>query len=329
MFRDPIWFAAMPLLIAAAWVAWRRHRPDVRFPTTEGLDRVAAHSRPRWTRLPLILRVATLVFIVVGLARPQHGVTQSRVTTEGIDIVLAVDVSGSMLAEDFQRQGHRSNRLDVVKDVVKEFVTHRPNDRIGLIIFAGRPYTMCPLTLDHGWLLTQLERVRIGMVEDGTAIGSGIATALNGLRRSTAKSRVIILLTDGVNNAGTVTPDAAAQLAKMLGVRIYAIGAGTKGLAPFPATDMFGRRVYQSVKIEVDDAGLTRIAQAAGGAYFRATDTDSLRAIYHQIDAMERTTLEQPKFLIYHEHYPWLIVPALLLLLIEVVVSQTWLRVLP
>ena len=276
-----------------------------------------------------MVRVVTLLCIVVGLARPQRGVTQTRVTTEGIDIVLAVDVSTSMLAEDFQRQGRRSNRLEVVKDVVKEFAAHRPNDRIGLVIFAGRPYTMCPLTLDRGWLLAQLERVRIGLVEDGTAIGSGIATALNRLRRSTAKSRVIILLTDGVNNAGTVTPDAAAQLAKTLGARIYAIGAGTKGLAPYPATDLFGRRVYQSVKIDVDDEGLTRIAHAAGGAYFRATDTDSLRAVYHQIDAMERTTLEQPKFLIYHERYPWVIVPALLLLLIEIVLSQTWLRVLP
>ncbi len=277
----------------------------------------------------MLLRVVALALVVIALARPQQGLESSRLHTEGIDIVLAVDVSGSMLAEDFTLHGSRRNRLDVVKDVVKEFVEHRLNDRIGLVVFAGRPYTQCPLTTDHGWLLSQLDRVEIGMVEDGTAIGSGIATALNRLRQSKAKSRIIVLLTDGVNNAGTVTPDAAAQLAKTLGIRIYTIGAGTKGLAPYPATDIFGRRVYQQVKIEVDDEGLTKIARLTEGQYFRATDTDSLRTIYHEIDRMEKTTIEQPQYLSYKEWYPWFVIPAMLLLLSEVVVGETWLRVLP
>lgn len=167
------------------------------------------------------------------------------------------------------------------------------------------------------------------MVEDGTAIGSGIATALNRLRDSKAKSRVMIVLTDGVNNAGTVSPDAAAELAKTLGVKVYTIGAGTKGLAPYPATDMFGRTVYQPVQIEVDDEGLTRVAQTTGGQYFRATDTESLRQIYQQIDQMEKMEIEQPKFMVYREWYAALVIPAVLLLIAEISLGQTWLRVLP
>jgi len=328
-FRDPLWFAALLLPLGVWWAAQWVTRARMRFPSAAGLESASHQGRPSWLRLPTILRVVALTLVVVALARPQQGFESSRLQAEGIDIALAVDVSGSMLAEDFTLRGARRNRLDVVKDVVKEFVEQRPNDRIGLVVFAGRPYTQCPLTMDHGWLLSQLDRVEIGMVEDGTAIGSGIGTALNRLRQSKAKSRIIVLLTDGVNNAGTVTPDAAAQLAKTLGVRIYAIGAGTKGLAPFPATDLFDRRVYQQVKIEVDDEGLTKIARLTGGQYFRATNTDSLRTIYHEIDRMEKTTIEQPQYLSYKEWYPWLIIPAMLLVLGEIMMSETWLRVLP
>ena len=356
-FRDPWWFAAMLLPFGVWWAARWVSRARMRFPSAIGLESAAHQSHPSRLRIPVILRVIALALVVVALARPQQGLESIRLRAEGIDIVLTVDVSGSMLAEDFTLRGSRRNRLDVVKDVVKEFVEHRPNDRIGLVVFAGRPYTQCPLTMDHGWLLSQLDRVEIGMVEDGTAIGSGIATSLNRLRRSKAKSRIIpppvasrqeagsapeaqarrlatgggiiVLLTDGVNNAGTVTPEAAAQLAHTLGVRLYAIGAGTKGLAPYPATDVFGRKVYQQVKIEVDDEGLTKIARLAGGQYFRATDTESLRTIYHEIDRMEKTTIEQPQYVSYKEWYPWFVIPAMLLLLGEVLVGATWLRVLP
>ena len=328
-FHDPLWLLATLVVGGLLALAVMRKPPALRFPSTDGLSLLAHHSHPLWARLPLLFRVTVLLLLILALARPQQGLEATKITAEGIDIVLAVDVSTSMLAEDFTLHGRRTNRLDVVKDVVSTFVEHRPNDRIGLVIFAGRPYTFCPLTLDHGWLMTQLDRVRIGMVEDGTAIGSGIATGLNRLRHSNAKSRIMVLLTDGVNNAGTMTPDAAAQLAKALQVKIYAVGAGTKGAAPFPMKDAFGQTVYQPIQIDVDDAGLTRIAELTGGRYFRATDTESLKKIYEQIDQMEKTVIEQPRFFLYKEWYAWWLVPALILLLIEVVLASTWLRVLP
>lgn len=329
MLRDPLWLLALALAGGALWASRVVRSATLRFPSAKGLQEPARRSRPGWLKIPWYLRAGTLVLMALALARPQQGLESSRIRAEGIDIVLAVDVSTSMLAEDFTLRGKRANRFAVVKDVVKEFVERRPNDRIGLVVFAGRPYTQCPLTLDHGWLLSQLDRAQIGMIEDGTAIGSGIATGLNRLRRSKAKSRVMVLLTDGVNNAGSLTPEAAAQLAKTLDVKMYAIGAGTKGLAPYPATDVFGRKVYQQVKIEVDDEGLTQIAEATGGRYFRATDTDSLKQIYAEIDRMETTAIEQPKFSSYKEWYPALLIPAMLLLLLEVGLSQTWLRALP
>lgn len=339
MFHDPVWLAALPL-VGLVWVlAMRLRRPALRFPSGEGLEVLLRTGQAAWLATPTILRLTALALMVLAMARPRQGLERDRIRAEGIDIVLVVDVSTSMLAEDFTPpqqvgvgftlQGRRRNRLEVVKAVVREFIEQRVNDRIGLVVFAGRPYTQCPMTLDHGWLLSQLDRAEIGMIEDGTAIGSGIATALNRLRASTAKSRVMILLTDGVNNAGRVTPDAAAQLAKTLDVKLYAIGAGTKGLAPYPAKDLFGRTVYQQVKIEVDDEGLTRLAEATGGRYFRAVDSDSLKRIYGEIDRMEKVSVEQPAYQRYHERYPWLVVPALLLVLLEVGLSETRLRVLP
>jgi Ca-activated chloride channel family protein len=329
MWHDPLWFVALPFVVGIWWAASRLQKPGLRFPSREGLEPVSRAANVLGLRMPGLLRVAALALMVLAMARPRQGLERDRIRAEGIDIALVADVSTSMLAEDFTLQGRRQNRLEVVKAVVREFVEQRANDRIGLVVFAGRPYTQCPMTLDHGWLLDQLDRTAIGVIEDGTAIGSGIATGLNRLRASTAKSRVMILLTDGVNNAGSVTPDAAAQLAKTLDVKLYAIGAGTKGLAPYPAKDLFGRAVYRQVKIEVDDEGLTRIAEATGGRYFRATDSDSLQRIYADIDRMEKVSLEQPAYQSYRERYPWLVVPALLLLLLEVGVGETWLRVLP
>ena len=329
MLQSPWWLVASLFIPVLIWYSQRIETAGFRFPSVKGLESLMPRGRFNRQMLPFLLRMAALFLIIAALARPRQGLEQARQRTEGIDIVLVVDVSTSMLAEDFQLQGHRVNRLSVVKDVVREFVAHRPDDRIGLVVFGGRPYTQCPLTLDHGWLLQRLGQVKIGMVEDGTAIGSGIATGLNRLRRSPAKSRILIVLTDGVNNAGMVTPEAAADLAKALHVKIYTIGAGTKGMAPYPVTDMFGRRMYHPVKIEVDDEGLTRIAQTTSGLYFRATDAESLKKIYDQIDAMEKTRIEQPHFLNYKEWYPVLVLPALQLVILELVLSQTWLRVLP
>ncbi|MCX8073917.1 MAG: VWA domain-containing protein [Candidatus Binatia bacterium] len=287
-------------------------------------------GRVRWQWLPNALRTLCLAALVVAASRPQYGTAESEYRGEGIDIVLAVDISGSMLAEDFTKpSGERANRLEVVKDVVREFVARRRNDRIGLVVFAGRPYTQCPLTLDHGWLLRNLERVQIGMIEDGTAIGSALATAAGRLEASDAKSKVIVLLTDGQNNAGKVSPKTAAEAAATLGIRVYTIGAGTRGLAPFPARDVFGNRVYRPMPVDVDEATLQEVAELTGGRYFRATDTASLRQVYNEIDRMERTEFTAPRYHAYEDAYPWFILAGLLLYVSELVLRHTWLRVVP
>jgi Ca-activated chloride channel family protein len=307
----------------------RDREPAVRFPTLGPLRIAAPVSAARRRGLLTLLRLVTLGLLIFAIARPQAGTAESQVRREGVDVVLAVDVSGSMLAEDFKLDDERTNRLEAVKTVVRDFVAARPTDRIGLVLFAARAYTQCPLTLDHGWLLTNLDRAEIGMIEDGTAIGSGLATATNRLRASKAKSRFVILLTDGVNNAGRVTPQTAADAAKALGIRVYTIGAGTRGMAPYPAQDMFGNKVYRPVQVDIDEETLTKIAETTGGRYYRATDTDSLREIYAEIDRSEKTVFEAPQFYDYRELYVWLLLPALGLLLAEMALGETVLRKLP
>ena len=301
----------------------------VRFPTLGPLQVAAPVSAARRRAVLTLLRLATLGLLVVALARPQAGTAESQIHREGVDVVLAVDVSGSMLAEDFKLDEERTSRLDAVKSVVREFVKARPSDRIGLVLFAARPYTQCPLTLDHGWLLTNLARASVGMIEDGTAIGSGLASATNRLRTSKAKSRFIVLLTDGESNAGRITPQTVADAAKALDIRVYTIGAGTRGMAPYPAQDMFGNKVYRPVQVDIDEETLQKIAETTGGKYYRATDTESLREIYAEIDRSEKTTFEAPQFYDYRELYAWLLVPALGLLLAEVGLGETVLRKLP
>ena len=301
----------------------------VRFPTLRPLQIAAPVSAAGRRGVLTLLRLATLVLLVVALARPQAGTAESQVHREGVDVVLAVDVSGSMLAEDFKLDQERTSRLDAVKSVVREFVTARPEDRIGLVLFAARAYTQCPLTLDHGWLLQNLDRAEVGMIEDGTAVGSALATAVNRLRPSTAKSKFVVLLTDGQQNAGRITPQTAADAAKALDIRVYTIGAGTRGLAPYPAQDVFGNKVYRPVQVDIDEETLQKIAATTGGRYYRATDTDSLREIYAEIDRSEKTTFEAQQFYDYRELYAWLLVPALGLLLAEVGLGETVLRKLP
>ena len=243
--------------------------------------------------------------------------------------MLAVDVSGSMLAEDFTVGGERASRLAAVKSVVREFVGARPNDRIGLVLFAGRPYTQSPLTLDHGWLDQRLERAQVGMIEDGTAVGSALATAVNRLRASKAPSKFVVLLTDGQNNAGRISPQTAADAAAALGIKVYTIGAGTRGMAPYPTTDLFGNKVYRPMPVDIDEKTLQAIASTTKGRYFRATDTDSLRDVYEEIDRSEKTPFEAPEFLDWRELYPWLAWPALAALLAELALGATWMRKLP
>jgi Ca-activated chloride channel family protein len=269
------------------------------------------------------------VLLLIALARPQYGNEQTKVTTEGIDIVLAVDISGSMLAEDFEIGGKRYNRLYVTKQVVKDFIQRRTNDRIGLVVFAGRAYTQCPMTLDYGMLLQLLEKVEIGMVEDGTAIGSAIGSSVERLKNTKAKSKVIVLMTDGRNNAGEIDPFTAAEIAKTFGIKIYTIGAGTKGLAPFPAVDIFGNKVMKQVKIDIDDDSLREIAKITDGRYYRATDTESLKEIYSQIDKLEKTESEVTQFTEYHELFHYFLLPAFGLLLLELGLTKIRFRKIP
>ena len=325
------WLLALAGLLPLVW-PWRRRAQRtaaLRFPTLAGLRAVAPAGAARRRIVLAVLRLVVLVLVVVALARPQAGTAATKVHREGVDVVLAVDISGSMLSEDFTLGSGRASRLDAVKAVVKEFVAARPEDRIGLVLFSARPYTQCPLTLDHGWLLQNLDRAKVGMIEDGTAIGSGLATAVNRLRASTAKSKFVVLLTDGQQNAGRITPETAAEAAATLGIKVYTVGAGTRGLAPFPMQDMFGNRVYRPVQVDIDEKTLEKVALATHARYFRATDTKSLRDIYAEIDRAEKTPFEAPQFIDYRELYPWLVWPALALVLAEVALGETLLRKLP
>ena len=301
----------------------------VRYPSLDVLRAVAPAGAGRRRAILGLLRAVVLGLAVVALARPQLGTAETSVHREGVDVVLGVDVSGSMLAEDFTIDGKRTNRLDAVKDVVRQFVADRPQDRIGLVLFAGRPYTQAPLTLDHGWLLQNLARASVGMIEDGTAIGSALAAATNRLRASTAPSKFIVLLTDGQNNAGNITPETAAEAAAALGIKVYTVGAGTRGMAPFPMKDFFGNTVYRPMQVDIDEPTLETIAQKTGGRFFRATDFESLRQVYGEIDRAEKAPFEAPEFLDYREVYPWLLWPALALLLLEAGLGETVLRKLP
>ena len=318
---------ALPLLLPRGML--RAKRTAVRFPSLASLKAVSAAGASRRRLLLAALRAAGLGLMIVALARPQMGGEQTQVHREGVDVVLAVDVSGSMLAEDFTVGSERSSRLEAVKSVVKTFVTARPEDRAGLVLFAARPYTQCPLTLDHGWLLQNLERAKVGMIEDGTAVGSALAAAVNRVRSSTATSKFVVLLTDGQSNAGKITPETAAEAAAALGIKVYTIGAGTHGMAPYPTQDFFGNKVYRPMPVDIDEDTLKRVAEKTGARYFRATDTASLQSIYEEIDRAEKSAFEAPEYRDWRELYPWLLWPGLLLFLLELGLGETRLRKLP
>lgn len=327
--HDP-WLLALLVLLPLVLRMARRQRPaTLRYPLLDAVRAVGPGARTRWQWLSPALRVIAFALLVLALARPQLGKASSQIATEGIDILLAVDISGSMLAEDFTVAGQRANRLQALKSVVRQFLTKRPGDRVGLVLFAARPYTQAPLTLDHGWLLQNLDRAEVGLIEDGTAVGSGLATAVSRLEASDAKSKIVILLTDGQNNAGKVTPLTAAEAAKALGYKVYTIGVGTQGVAPYPATDMFGNKVYRPMQVDIDEVTLKKVAELTGGRYFRATDTPSLEQIYDEIDQLEKSPYQGLQYLEYDELYVWLALPAFLLLAFESVLGATWLRVLP
>jgi Ca-activated chloride channel family protein len=267
--------------------------------------------------------------MVVALARPQRTHSRTEVTANGIDIVLGLDISGSMQALDFTINNSRVNRIAVVKSVVARFIDERPNDRIGLVAFAASPYVVSPLTLDHDWLLQNLERVNTGMGDDGTAIGSAIAAAVNHLRTTTAKSKVVILITDGVNNSGKISPIAAAEAARALGIKVYTIGVGVRGKVQIPVKDESGKPRLITATVDIDEKTLQTIAAETGGRFYRATDTDSLRQIYEQINRYETSAQTVEKFEHVEELYRWALFPAAALLGLGVLLQQTRFRRLP
>ncbi len=329
-FQDPLVLLLLPVAIFLLLYARKKERkPGFRFSSGELLASLKPSLRIKLSQNLIFFRMVAVGLIILALARPHSPIKETKVRTKGIDIVIAIDCSSSMRACDFRLGGKRTNRLEVVKDVVKDFINGRKNDRIGIVAFAGRPYTVCPLTLDYGWLLQNLKRVKIGMIEDGTAIGSGIASSLNRLKDTRAKGKVVILLTDGRNNAGKISPLIAAEAASALGVKVYTIGAGTKGLAPYPVKDFFGNIVYRPIKIEIDEETLRKIAATTEAKYYRATDTKSLRKIYREINKLEKTTIEEKKYLEYQELFPRFLILGLIFLFLEIILKHTYLRRIP
>lgn len=327
-FANPQFLILLLLLPLLAWWYWRTYTKRTATIRYSNLDLLKNLPRPSnyWSRhAQFALRLLALALVIVALARPQSGHTEEEVTTEGIDIVLALDISSSMLAEDFKPK----NRLEAAKLVAEQFINGRKNDRIGMVVFAARSFTQCPLTLDYGILINFLRKVEIGMIDDGTAIGLGLATAVDRLRNSKAKSKVIILLTDGVNNAGEIDPITAARLAEAFGVRIYTVGAGTRGEAMYPVQDpIFGKR-YVRMPVEIDEAMLKNIASMTKGDYFRATDRQSLEKIFAQIDQLEKTKIEVKQFTRYRELFVYWLATALGLVFVEVVFMNTKFRKIP
>ncbi len=311
--------AVVPLLV---WLYLRRQRigtGSLRFASTLALEGVRQPWTVRVRHLLFAANVIVLVLAIIALARPQRGMAEEEIMTEGIDIVLALDASGSMAAEDFEPR----NRLFVAKMVAQKFIDGMKHDRVGLVVFAGRAFTRCPLTLDYGVLSKVLEDIEIGSIEDGTAIGNALATCLNRLRESKAKSKVIILMTDGVNNRGEIQPLDAAKIAQTLGVKIYAIGIGSQGTARFPVNDPRYGKVYVNLPVEIDETSLTRIAQITGGLYYRATDRPTLEKIFDDIGRLEKTRIEVRSYTHYNERFPVLLVPSLTLALLGAVAGFT------
>ncbi|MDR0510550.1 MAG: VWA domain-containing protein [Rikenellaceae bacterium] len=323
--RGLLWMLAV-LAPVAAYYVYRALQGGaaIGISTTAPLASARRSVKYYLRHLPFVLRCAALTLLIIALARPQSSESGSNSSTEGIDIVLSLDISGSMLARDFQ-----PDRFSAAKKVAANFIVDRANDRVGLVVFAGESVTQCPLTTDKRTLLNLLEGVKMGVVADGTAIGDGLATAVNRLKESDAKSKVIILLTDGVNNLGQISPLTAADIAKSFNIKVYTIGVGTMGMAPTPAIDMWGGVTYVPAKVEIDEDILRQIAAKTGGQYFRATDNDKLKEIYDNINSLERNKIEVDDFTRYHELYIPFALVALALLVLEFLLQTLWLRRIP
>ncbi len=310
-----------------AYYAWRTMQGDatIRTSSVEGLRTAPRSWRYFLRHAPFALRCIAIALIIVALARPQSAEHNTTTDAEGIDIVLAIDISGSMLARDF-----KPDRITAAKEVASSFIGDRYGDRIGLVVFAGEAFTQSPLTTDQSSLQTLLSRVRSGVIEDGTAIGNGLATAINRLRESAAKSKVIILLTDGVDNRGEIAPLTAAAIAKEYGIKVYTIGVGSRGEAPYPMFDEHGNVVQLvNMKVEIDEKILRQIARETGGEYFRATDKQTLQSIYDQINRMEKSHVEVSEYTVLHEEFLAWVIAALVALVLEFIIGRIVLRRIP
>jgi Ca-activated chloride channel family protein len=309
-------FLIIPFLIYWKFTKGKKQVAAIEISSTKGLYN-ARSWKNTVQHFPFIFRVLALSCIIIALARPQTRFDETQTEGEGIDIILCIDVSGSMTAQDFQ-----PNRMEAAKKVAEDFVDHRPSDRIGVVIFAGESFTQCPLTTDHYVLKSQIAQIRNGLLEDGTAIGSGLATSVDRLRSSKAKSKIIILLTDGINNGGLIDPNTAKEIAKTFHIKVYTIGVGSEGYAPTPVSTPMGI-VMQNEKVSIDEKLLQNIAQETGGKYFRATDNSSLEHIYNEIDKMEKSKVEITTFHHYSEKFYPFIFAAMGLLLIELILRYT------
>ena len=312
-----LWLLVIPalMLVHYVYIELSGRRPHLRVPDVKFWKAGGRSVLGVVRHLPFLLRTIALVMIIIAIARPRSSTKMDKIDTEGIDIVLAMDVSTSMLARDFT-----PDRISAAKDIAIEFISQRPSDRMGIVVFAGESYTQCPLTTDRATLINLMKEIETGLIEDGTAIGNGLATAVARMQKSDAKSRVVILLTDGLNNSGEITPQTAADIAKTYGIRVYTIGVGANGTAPYPVMTPWGVQM-QNVEVEIDENLLKNIAETTGGRYFRATDNTKLSEIYSEINKMEKARTTIDSFPIYKELFTGFALIALACLLLEVLIS--------
>ncbi len=324
--KDPLWLLALVALPLLVWVRGRRRVPVLLVPFAAAWHRPSLASVSRW---PVALALLGLTLLVVALARPQHVEDKREVRSQGYDIMLAVDLSGSMLAEDYEKDGERINRLQAIKPVIQAFINDRPNDRIGIVVFSGRAYTLAPLTFDHDWLARQTERLKIGMIEDGTAIGDGLGISLTRLEQAKRESggkrsgAFVVLLTDGANNRGALTPEQATDIAKNRGVPVYTIGAGKDGIVPFPVFDNKGNKIgYTHLVADLDEDALRRISEATGGHFFRAADVDTVESAFKAIDRAQKIEFQAKSYLITTELFYWPAAPGLFALVLAALFAR-------
>lgn len=316
-------FIIIPLLIVWYWFKHKQKYSEISFSSIEAFTKVKRSIKVKLIHSLFVLRILVMSLLIIALARPQKSLSKKDIKVEGIDIIMTMDISGTMLAEDFS-----PNRLEASKEVAMDFINSRPNDRIGLVVFSGEAFTQCPLTSDHAVLFNLFSSIKYGMIDDGTALGDALATSVNRLKGSKAVSKVIILLTDGINNTGSIDPQTAADIAKMFGIRVYTIGVGTMGMARYPFQNM-GVTQYQNVEVKIDEELLKNIANTTNGKYFRATNKEKLESIYKEIDKLEKSKIDVTEYQNRKEMFLPFIIIASLLLLLEILLKNTIFRTIP